>query len=86
MVFWLANSDFASNALSTIFGHGNIIDKPTVYLMRPYRKDLRTIILIHGLASSPEAWVNTANEIMGDKLLRDITRFGRSTIRQTFRS
>ena len=52
---WLANSDFASNALSTIFGHGNIIDKPTVYLMRPYRKDLRTIILIHGLASSPEA-------------------------------
>ena len=46
-------------------------DKPTVYLMRPYRKDLRTIILIHGLASSPEAWVNTANEIMGDKLLRD---------------
>ena len=68
---WLANSDFASNSLSTIFGHGNIIDKPTVYLMRPYRKDLRTIILIHGLASSPEAWVNTANEIMGDKLLRD---------------
>ena len=68
---WLANSDFASNSLSTIFGHGNIIDKPTVYLMRPYRKDLRTIILIHGLASSPEAWVNTSNEIMGDKLLRD---------------
>lgn len=39
--------------------------------MRTYRKDLRTVILIHGLASSPEAWVNTANEIMGDKKLRD---------------
>lgn len=68
---WLANSDFASTSLSTIFGKGTIIEKPTVFLMRPYRKDLRTIILIHGLASSPEAWVNTANEIMGDKVLRD---------------
>ena len=68
---WLANSNFASASLSTIFGRGTIIDKPTVYLMSPYKKELKTIILIHGLASSPDAWVNTANEIMGDKELRE---------------
>ncbi|MEC7118693.1 MAG: alpha/beta fold hydrolase, partial [Pseudomonadota bacterium] len=30
----------------------------------------RVIILIHGLASSPEAWVNLTNDIFGDPVLR----------------
>lgn len=68
---WLASSAFAVTSFTSIFGRGTIIDRPAVFLMRPYQKNLRTIILIHGLASSPEAWVNTANEIMGDKILRD---------------
>ena len=57
--------------LSARFSDTETLSQAYRLLMRPYRKDLRTIILIHGLASSPEAWVNTANEIMGDKLLRD---------------
>lgn len=68
---WLANSDFARQSLGTIFGKGDVLEKPIVYLMQPYRPNRRTVILIHGLASSPEAWVNTANEIMGDDELRD---------------
>ncbi len=38
--------------------------------MQPYQPKLKTLILVHGLASSPEAWVNAANEIMGDEKLR----------------
>ncbi|MBQ8828490.1 MAG: alpha/beta hydrolase [Burkholderiaceae bacterium] len=67
---WLAESDFTTQSLGTIFGKGNVLDKPTLYLMKPYQPNLKTIILIHGLASSPEAWVNAANEIMGDDILR----------------
>ena len=26
--------------------------------------------MLHGLASSPEAWVNVANEVLGDETLR----------------
>ena len=26
--------------------------------------------MLHGLASSPEAWINTANEVLGDEVLR----------------
>ena len=83
---WLANSDFASNSLSTIFGHGNIIDKPTVYLMRPYRKDLRTIILIHGLASVRRHGSTRLMKLWETNCFAIITRFGKSTIPQTFRS
>ncbi len=67
---WLANSDFSSQSLGTLFGKGNILEEPRIYLMQPYRPELKTIILVHGLASSPEAWVNTANEIIGDEQLR----------------
>lgn len=67
---WLANSDFSKQSLGTLFGKGNILEEPRVYLMQPYQPKLKTLILVHGLASSPEAWVNAANEIMGDEELR----------------
>lgn len=38
--------------------------------MQPFDPDWRIILMLHGLASSPEAWVNVANEILGDEDLR----------------
>ena len=32
--------------------------------------DRRIIVMLHGLASSPEAWINVANEVLGDEELR----------------
>lgn len=67
---WLARSGFARQSLQTLFGRGNGIDRAHLYLMQPYDPDRRIIVMVHGLASSPEAWVNVANEIMGDEALR----------------
>ncbi|WP_434946758.1 esterase/lipase family protein [Luteimonas sp. SDU82] len=67
---WLARSDFARQSLRTLLGREQGIDRPHLYLMQPYDPDRRIILMIHGLASSPEAWVNVANEIMGDATLR----------------
>ena len=67
---WLAKSDFSKQSLFTFFGRGNILEEPRIYLMQPYHPERKTLILVHGLASSPEAWVNAANEIMGDESLR----------------
>ncbi len=67
---WLANSDFSSQSILSLFGRGNILEEPRIYLMQPYHPERKTVILVHGLASSPEAWVNAANEIMGDETLR----------------
>ncbi len=68
---WLANSDFARQSLGTLLGRGDVLSSPRVYLMEPYHPKKHTIILVHGLMSSPEAWVNAANEIAGDDELRN---------------
>ena len=67
---WLARSDFARQALRSLFGSADGITRPRIYLMQPYDPDRRTVIMLHGLASSPEAWINVANEVLGDETLR----------------
>lgn len=67
---WLARSGFANQSLLTLIGRGDILEQPHVYLMQPYDPRRRIIVLLHGLASSPEAWINVANEILGDESLR----------------
>ncbi|MBJ6978799.1 alpha/beta fold hydrolase [Luteimonas sp. MC1782] len=67
---WLARSGFARQSLQTLLGRENGITRPHLYMMQPYDPDRRILLMIHGLASSPEAWVNVANEVMGDETLR----------------
>lgn len=67
---WLARSDFALQALRSLFGGPDGLTEPRIYLMQPYDPERRTIIMLHGLASSPEAWINVANEVLGDETLR----------------
>ncbi len=67
---WLARSGFAGQSLRTLFGRQGGIERPRVYMMQPFDPDRRIVLMLHGLASSPEAWVNVANEILGDEVLR----------------
>ncbi|GGA49822.1 esterase/lipase family protein [Dyella nitratireducens] len=66
---WLAQSGFAGESLRALFGRGGL-SKPEVWLMQPYDPNRLTVIMLHGLASSPEAWINVVNEVMGDEQLR----------------
>ena len=67
---WLARSGFNRQSLRSLLGRERGIDRPHLYLMQPYDPDRRVIVMVHGLASSPEAWVNVANELMGDEEIR----------------
>lgn len=67
---WLARSGFATQALRNVLGSEEGIEAPHVYLLQPYDPGRRIIIMLHGLASSPEAWINVANEVLGDETLR----------------
>lgn len=67
---WLARSGFARQSLATLVGRGEVLESPHLYLLQPYDPNRHTIIMLHGLASSPEAWVNVANEVLGDETLR----------------
>ncbi|MFC3650255.1 esterase/lipase family protein [Dyella humi] len=66
---WLAQSGFAQESLRSLFGRGGLT-RPRVLLMQPYNPNRLTVIMLHGLASSPEAWINVVNEVMGDEQLR----------------
>ncbi|MDA8445218.1 esterase/lipase family protein [Paracidovorax valerianellae] len=68
---WLARSGFATQAMRTLLGWNDRLDAPRIHLMQPYDPNRRTIVMLHGLASSPEAWINVANEVLGDAQLRD---------------
>ena len=67
---WLARSGFNRQSLRSLLGRERGIDRPHLYMMQPFDPNRRVIVMLHGLASSPEAWVNVANEIMGDTTLR----------------
>ena len=67
---WLARSGFSEQSVETLIGGGTRIDRPHLYLLQPYDPHRRVLLLVHGLASSPEAWANVANELLGDEALR----------------
>lgn len=67
---WLAQSGFAGNSLRTLFGMKAGLERPHLFLLQPYDPQRRVLLLVHGLASSPEAWVNLGNDVLGDETLR----------------
>ncbi len=67
---WLARSGFAVQAMRSLLGMEDGLSAPRIHLMQPYDPSRRTIVMLHGLASSPEAWINVANEVLGDETLR----------------
>jgi len=67
---WLARSGFASQSIRSLLGREGGITTPRVLMMQPYDPNRLTVVMLHGLGSSPEAWINVANEVMGDEELR----------------
>jgi len=67
---WLARSNFATEAIRTLLDMDKSLDKPHLYMLQPFDPNRRVVLMLHGLASSPEAWVNTANDVLGDDELR----------------
>lgn len=68
---WLKENslDFVSifNMLSKNYQNG----QPHLFMLEPYQPNKRVIIMIHGLASSPETWIQLTNDIFNDETLRE---------------
>jgi triacylglycerol esterase/lipase EstA (alpha/beta hydrolase family) len=67
---WIARSGFAAQSIRSLLGREGGIKTPRVLLMQPYDPNRLIVVMLHGLASSPEAWINVSNEVMGDEDLR----------------
>lgn len=67
---WLSRSGFNRQSLRALLGRADGIERPHLYLLQPFDPNRRILLMIHGLASSPEAWTNVANELIGDEDIR----------------
>ena len=67
---WLAQNNLGKAAYLTLIDRDNRLTMPHLYMLEPYNPNKKVIVLVHGLASSPEAWIRLTNDIMGDKVLR----------------
>lgn len=68
---WLAQNNLGAAAYLSLINRDNHLNMPHIYMLEPYNPNKKVIVLIHGLASSPEGWIRLTNDIMGDNVLRE---------------
>lgn len=68
---WLAQNNLGAAAYLSLINRDNHLTMPHLYMLEPYNPNKKVIVLIHGLASSPEGWIRLTNDIMGDDVLRE---------------
>ena len=68
---WLAENNLASSAYLSLIDRDQTLLMPHVYMLEPYNPNKKILVMVHGLASSPEAWIALTNDIMGDTILRE---------------
>ena len=68
---WLAENNLGAAAYLTLIDRDQHLTMPHLYMLEPYNPNKKIIVLVHGLASSPEAWIAVTNDIMGDAVLRE---------------
>lgn len=68
---WLANEKFGSVGLNSLLNVDKGFISPQLFMLEPYQPHKQLVIMIHGLAGSPETWLTVSNDIMGDPVLRE---------------
>lgn len=68
---WLAENNLGISAYLTLIDRDKSVTMPHLYMLEHYHPNKKIIVLVHGLASSPEAWIQLTNDIMGDTTLRE---------------
>ncbi|VXA58379.1 Alpha/beta hydrolase [Acinetobacter proteolyticus] len=67
---WLAENNLGGTGYKTLIDRKEQLSMPHLFMLEPYNPNKKIIIFIHGLASSPEAWIALTNDILGDENLR----------------
>ena len=67
---WLAQNKLGKSAYLSLLDKVETLRMPHLYMLEPYQPNKKIVVLIHGLASSPETWMNLTNNILGDEQLR----------------
>jgi len=68
---WLAQNNLGKAAYLSLIDRDARLTMPHLYMLEPYNPNKKVVVLVHGLASSPEAWIRLTNDVMGDPVLRE---------------
>ncbi|MEG0406359.1 MAG: alpha/beta fold hydrolase, partial [Acinetobacter sp.] len=68
---WLAENNLGKSAYLSLIDRDAGLTMPHLYMLEPYNPNKKVVVLVHGLASSPEAWIRLTNDVMGDPVLRE---------------
>lgn len=61
--------------LAGMFKSDEYLSQSGMYMLEPYRPDKIPVVMVHGLMSSPETWVEMFNDLKGDPELRSRFQF-----------
>ena len=67
----MAQNNLGKAAYLSLIDRDARLTMPHLYMLEPYNPNKKVVVLVHGLASSPEAWIRLTNDVMGDPVLRE---------------
>jgi pimeloyl-ACP methyl ester carboxylesterase len=71
----LANLEVRGGGLAGLFKSDKYADYASIYMLEPLRHDKIPVIMVHGLMSSPETWVQMFNDLKGNAEIRKKYQF-----------
>ena len=68
---WLKDNALSNVSYFNMLASPYQQSQPHLFMLEPYNPNKRVIIMLHGLASSPETWIGLTNDVFNDPKLRD---------------
>ena len=75
LVIQLEHLDPSSMGLLAMFNSDKKINDAGLFLLEPYNPDKIPVLMVHGLMSTPETWVNMFNDLRGCPEIRNRYQF-----------
>ncbi|MDB5353358.1 MAG: hypothetical protein JWN86_4605 [Planctomycetota bacterium] len=75
LAYMWSRTDLSRYRWSGLFRPGEATGRAGLMLLRPYEPDKIPIVMVHGLASSPLAWIPMLNELLRDPRIHDRYQF-----------
>ncbi|MFC0819648.1 alpha/beta fold hydrolase [Moraxella marmotae] len=68
---WLNENQLQQVSLMNMVSRHDAAVLPELFMLKPFDRHQKVIIMLHGLASSPATWVNLTNTLLVDATLND---------------
>lgn len=73
--YFLSRAKLEKIELASLLRAESVEDRSGLYLVQPYERGKIPVVFVHGLWSSPLAWMQMFNDLQGDPAIRDRYQF-----------